>query len=88
MTLLTELNDRLVVSEDCLLLNIFAPGWESDHTFPVMFYIHGGGYNFGSSVEYGDIGIADNLVAKGVIVVTINYRLGPYGELFFIQNNS
>uniref|UniRef100_A0A914W1F8 Carboxylesterase type B domain-containing protein n=1 Tax=Plectus sambesii TaxID=2011161 RepID=A0A914W1F8_9BILA len=66
-------------SEDCLLLNVFAPAWGSANAFPVMFWIHGGGFGMGSSVEYGDIGIAESLVTKGVIVVTINYRLGPFG---------
>jgi carboxylesterase type B len=74
-------------SEDCLTLNVFAPAWENDHTFPVMFWIHGGGFNFGASVEFGDIGIADHLVAKGVVVVTFNYRLGPFGEPFGAQND-
>uniref|UniRef100_A0A914W8A0 Carboxylesterase type B domain-containing protein n=1 Tax=Plectus sambesii TaxID=2011161 RepID=A0A914W8A0_9BILA len=67
-------------SDDCLLLNVFAPAWGSESPFPVIFWIHGGGYGYGSSIEYGDIGIAKSLVAEGVIVVTINYRLGPIGK--------
>ena len=43
---------------------------------PVMVFIHGGGYYIGSSSQYtGEI-----LIGKGVIVVTINYRLGPLGK--------
>lgn len=47
--------------------------------YPVMFWIHGGGYAFGSgnTFLYGP----DFLVAQDVIVVTFNYRLGPFGFL-------
>jgi para-nitrobenzyl esterase len=71
-------------SEDCLFLNIYTPSAEVDDREscrrPVMVWIHGGGLQIGSSDDY-DPG---PLVKKGVIVVTINYRLGYLG--FFAQS--
>ena len=64
-------------SEDCLLLNIFAPE-NSDELLPVMIFIHGGGYFSGASNPY----VADALAAYGeLIVVTINYRVSLWGFL-------
>ena len=68
---------ELPASEDCLLLNIFAPE-DRDELLPVMIYIHGGGYFTGASNPY----VADALAGYGeVIVVTINYRLSMWGFL-------
>lgn len=66
-------------SEDCLSLNVWTPTTQSQAKLPVMFWIHGGGFNFGGTVlpEYD----GKNLAAKGVVVVTVNYRLGPLGFL-------
>jgi para-nitrobenzyl esterase len=68
-------------SENCLFLNVFTPqtesGDRSGHGLPVMFWIHGGGLTEGSSTPYNP----ERLVEKGVIVVTINYRLGYLGFL-------
>lgn len=52
------------LSEDCLRLNVFAPAWvtQGQQFFPVLVFIHGGGYVSDSSVKYGDIGIARHLV--------------------------
>jgi para-nitrobenzyl esterase len=70
--------------ENCLFLNVYTPQTESDdrrgHGLPVMFWIHGGGLINGSSAPYDP----ERLVKKGVIVVTINYRLGYLG--FFAQS--
>ena len=64
-------------SEDCLTLNVYVPDVEpSEDGFPVMVWIHGGGLVTGGSSFYDPT----PLVVKGnVIVVTINYRLGPLG---------
>jgi para-nitrobenzyl esterase len=71
-------------SEDCLFLNIYTPPFEfADHRrcgLPVMVWIHGGGLTLGSSNAYDPT----PLVKRGVIVVTINYRLGYLG--FFAQS--
>lgn len=71
-------------SEDCLFLNVFTPKSASGNGggpgLPVMFWIHGGGLVNGSSDPYDP----KWLVKNGVIVVTINYRLGYLG--FFAQS--
>ncbi|MBX9654673.1 carboxylesterase family protein [bacterium] len=66
-------------SEDCLSLNVYRPATSTSEKLPVMFWIHGGGFGEGSS----GMGIYDgsSLARKGAVVVTINYRLGPYGFL-------
>ena len=66
----------LPMSEDCLTLNVWTPA-ESERPLPVMVWIHGGGLNNGS----GTAALYDgtNLARRGVVVVTINYRLGRLG---------
>ena len=72
-------------SEDCLFLNIYVPNFKKNGNkhgggaTPVMFWIHGGGLTGGAGSDYDPT----PLVNKGVIVVTINYRLGYLG--FFAQ---
>jgi|SRR5580698_3544883 para-nitrobenzyl esterase len=65
-------------SEDCLFLNVYAPAGSKDK-LPVMFWIHGGGYAGGASSEPRHNG--DFLPLKGVVLITINYRLGVFGFL-------
>ena len=63
-------------SEDCLYLDIKAPKNEFNGLLPVMFWIHGGGNTSGLKDTYD----FSKMVRKhNVIVVTINYRLGPFG---------
>lgn len=67
-------------SEDCLFLNVYAPAnATSKSKLPVMFWIHGGGFAGGASSEPRHNG--DFLPLKGVVLVTINYRLGVFGFL-------
>jgi para-nitrobenzyl esterase len=67
-------------SEDCLYLNVYVPAnAKSNSKLPVMFWIHGGGYESGSASEPRHNG--DFLPTKGVVLVTINYRLGVFGFL-------
>lgn len=63
-------------SEDCLSLNVFTGGLEAAEPRPVMVWIHGGAYRFGSGKDQ-----ARALVPHGVVVVTLNYRLGLLGFL-------
>jgi para-nitrobenzyl esterase len=65
------------MSEDCLTLNIWAPA--NAHNAPVLFWIHGGALVGGSSRE--SIYDGTKLASQGLIVVTINYRLGVLGWL-------
>ena len=78
-----EITNAEPVSEDCLHLNIFCPFQTNsdrlNNSLPVFLYIHGGGFCCGSTREYGFQGWANNFVPKGIIVVTIQYRLGPFG---------
>jgi para-nitrobenzyl esterase len=64
-------------SEDCLYLNVFAPAGASGRNLPVMVWIHGGSLLTGESNDYNPAA----LVRSGVIVVTVNYRLGALGFL-------
>jgi para-nitrobenzyl esterase len=67
------------VSEDCLYLNIWAPTRTAHEQLPVIVWIYGGGYVNGSAAM--PLYWGDRLAQKGVIVVTIAYRLGPLGFL-------
>jgi para-nitrobenzyl esterase len=67
------------VNEDCLYLNIWTPAKSVRQHLPVLVWIYGGGYINGSAsmpLYWGD-----RLAHRGVIVVTIAYRLGPLGSL-------
>ncbi len=68
---------RWNVSEDCLYLNIWTPEWPATQPHAVMVWIHGGSNRIGSGSELGYDGA--DLARRGVVVVTINYRLGPLG---------
>jgi len=72
-----EFMTQLPVSEDCLYLNVWTPQVSSRASLPVIVFIHGGGFSGGA----GSIQIYDgtNLASTGVVVVTINYRLGVFG---------
>ncbi|KAF8387415.1 hypothetical protein PRIPAC_76557 [Pristionchus pacificus] len=74
-------------SEDCLYLNVFAPKREEGKTYPVFFYIHGGGFMMDSAAKYGYKEMCEQLITKGIIVVTIQYRLGFLG-FFSLGNGS
>lgn len=65
------------VSEDCLFLNVWAPA--KAEKAPVLFWIHGGSLVSGAGSDENYDGAA--FAAKGVVVVTINYRLGALGWL-------
>ncbi|GAB5412534.1 MAG: carboxylesterase/lipase family protein [Congregibacter sp.] len=69
----------LIGSEDCLSLNVFAPAGVNERSaLPVMVFIHGGGNTIGSAVTYNASAFVQE---QGVLVVTFNYRLGPFGWL-------
>ncbi|VEB98143.1 Para-nitrobenzyl esterase [Cedecea lapagei] len=64
-------------SEDCLYLNIWTPARRDNKPLPVMVWLHGGGYTIGAGSLPPYDGAA--LAARGVVLVTINYRLGHLG---------
>ena len=67
-------------SEDCLYLNVWTPKLDGAKR-PVMVWIHGGGYSYGTAND--PMYDAANLSKRGdVTVVTINYRLGPFGFMY------
>jgi para-nitrobenzyl esterase len=68
------------MSEDCLSLNIWSPGADHEKR-PVMVWIHGGGFTFGSAFEpwYDGTSFA---ATHNIVVVTLNYRLGILGFVF------
>ncbi|XP_050327689.1 esterase B1 [Bactrocera neohumeralis] len=72
------MTENILGSEDCLHLNVYAPAKPSTTgPLPVMVWIHGGGFLFGSS--NGTLPLS--LISEDVIVVTLNYRLGAWGFL-------
>ena len=64
-------------SEDCLYLNVWTPAKFASEKLPVMFWIHGGGFTAGAPLEATYFG--EKLTQKGVIYVSVTYRLGPLG---------
>lgn len=67
------------IGEDCLFLNVWTAAKNANARLPVMFWIYGGGFNEGSS----SVAVYDGteLAKKGVVVVSVNYRVGPLGFL-------
>lgn len=65
------------ISEDCLYLNVWTTAKSTDEKRPVIVFIHGGSFGGGS----GSIPIYDgeSMATKGIVYVTINYRLGAFG---------
>jgi len=66
-------------SEDCLYLNVWTPATSAKEKLPVLVYFYGGGFIAGDGSEYRYDGAA--LARKGILTVTINYRLGIFGLL-------
>jgi para-nitrobenzyl esterase len=67
------------ISEDCLYLNIWTPAQTNKDKLPIIVWIHGGGFTGGS----GTVPLYDGeaMARKGIIFITINYRLGIFGFL-------
>lgn len=66
-------------SEDCLYLNVWAPAKPAGRHVPVMVWFHGGAFTHGTASSFAYDGEA--LARRGAVVVTFNYRLGPFGFL-------
>ena len=67
--------DQPPPNEDCLYLNIYTPAKSAADKLPVMVWIHGGSFTSGA----GSIYDGEDLARQGVVVVTVNYRLGVFG---------
>src|SRR5476651_774918 len=66
-------------SEDCLYLNVWTPPNAANAKLPVLVYFYGGGFTAGDGSEYRYDGEA--LAKRGIITITVNYRLGIFGFL-------
>lgn len=67
------------VSEDCLYLNVWTPSKSRKDKLPVLLYFYGGGFVAGDGSEYRYDG--ESVARKGIVTVTVNYRLGVFGFL-------
>eukprot|EP01084_Bolivina_argentea_P243847 408678_1 len=83
------LQEEAIISEDCLYLNIWSTSLDKDANIPVMFWIHGGGFQYGSggdTIFHGN-NCGNELnrdcipIGEKVVFVSINYRLGVFGFL-------
>jgi para-nitrobenzyl esterase len=72
-----DLPDSPPTSEDCLYLNVWTQAGSARDRRPVMVWIYGGAYTEGAGSSPHNDGEA--LARKGVVLVTFNYRLGPFG---------
>ncbi len=67
------------LSEDCLYLNVWTPAKTPDEKLPVLIWYFGGGFQWGYTAEMEFDG--ERLASRGIIVVSVGYRLGAFGFL-------
>src|ERR1043165_4503942 len=67
------------MSEDCLYLNVWTPAKTGNEKLPVLVYFYGGGFMAGDGSELRYDG--ESMARKGIVSVTVNYRLGIFGFL-------
>jgi para-nitrobenzyl esterase len=67
------------MSEDCLYLNVWTPAKSASDHIPVLVWIYGGGFSAGSTADHNYSG--EKLAGKGVVLVSIAYRVGQLGFL-------
>ena len=65
------------MSEDCLYLNVWTPAKTTVAKLPVLVYFYGGGFSAGDGSESRYDG--ESMAQKGIVAITINYRLGIFG---------
>lgn len=74
-----QMGSNAPLSEDCLFVDVWTPAHSAGEKLPVIAWIYGGGFNGGlTSVPLYD---GANLARKGVVFVSISYRVGPFGFL-------
>jgi len=69
--------DQIVGDEDCLVVNVYTPALPAENLakLPVMVWIHGGSFWSGAGIYYNPLYLMD----EDVVIVSINYRVGPFG---------
>jgi para-nitrobenzyl esterase len=77
--LFSDMIFRDEMSEDCLYLNVWSSTRDASQRLPVMVWIYGGGFQAGSASEPRQDG--ERLSRLGVVIVSVNYRLGAFGFL-------
>ena len=65
------------MSEDCLYLNVWTPGFKGSKPLPVLVYFYGGGFVTGDGSEGRYDG--ESMAQQGIVCLTVNYRLGIFG---------
>jgi para-nitrobenzyl esterase len=79
LAMMSGITDKVASGEDCLFVNVFAPA-EPAPPRPVMVWIHGGAFVMGSGST--PLYHGDTFARQGIVVVTLNYRLGLPGLLY------
>jgi len=74
-----HVDSGIPISEDCLYLNVWTPANKTDEKLPVLVWIFGGGFQWGYTAEMEFDG--ERLASRGIIVVSVAYRLGALGFL-------
>ena len=74
-----HVDSQIAMNEDCLYLNVWTPAKSTDERLPVLVWYFGGGFQWGYTAEMEFDG--EHLAKKGIVVVSVNYRLGALGFL-------
>lgn len=74
-----HVDPEIPMSEDCLYLNVWTPAKSTDEKLPVLLWIFGGGFQWGYTAEMEFNG--ERLARRGIVVVSVNYRLAALGFL-------
>ena len=74
-----HVDPQIPMSEDCLYLNVWTPAKSADEKLPVLVWYFGGGLQWGYTAEMEFDG--ERMARRGIVVVTVNYRLGVFGFL-------
>lgn len=74
---------KTIGSEDCLHLSVFTRDIKPEKLKPVMVWIHGGAFMLGSNSK--DFYNPEFLLRNDVVIISINYRLGALGNVFFFE---
>uniref|UniRef100_A0A914VIJ4 Carboxylesterase type B domain-containing protein n=1 Tax=Plectus sambesii TaxID=2011161 RepID=A0A914VIJ4_9BILA len=77
------------MSEDCLHMNVFTTEKCLDKkNCPVLYYIHGGSWNFDSPFLFADDFLIDNYQSRDIVLVTLTYRMGSFGFFNTVKKSS